>query len=83
MRLELPAGDRALLELPRALPAVSDPTQPFPPPLSFSGAKASMALVGLNLAPGRGPGDFLVIDAIENRQQTKAVNSRIKFSKTF
>ncbi len=65
MRLELPAGDRALLELPRALPAVSDPTQPFPPPLSFSGAKASMALVGLNLAPGRGPGDFLVIDAIE------------------
>jgi bla regulator protein BlaR1 len=65
MRLDLSADDRELVARPRALPAVSDPTVPAPPPVSFSGAKNAMALLGLNLGPSKGPGEFLIIDEVE------------------
>jgi len=65
MRLDLSAEDPGLLNRPRSLPAVSDPTASAPPPVLFSAAKTAMEKLGLNLEPSKGPVEFLVIDHVE------------------
>lgn len=65
MHLDLSSEDRGLLNRPRSLPAVSDPTTSAPPPVPFSGVKVAMKKLGLNLSPAKRPGEFLVIDHVE------------------
>ena len=65
MHLDLSAEDPGLLNRPRSLPAVSDPTAPAPPPVLFDAAKSAMKTLGLNLEPTQGPGEFIVIDHVE------------------
>jgi bla regulator protein blaR1 len=65
MHLDLSSEDRGLLNRPRSLPAVSDPTTPAPPPVPFYAAKNAMKKLGLSLGPAKGPGEFLVIDRVE------------------
>jgi bla regulator protein BlaR1 len=65
MHLDLSAEDGALLKRPRAITAVSDPTAPAPPPISFSGTKAALKDLGLDLEPSQGPSEFLVVDKVE------------------
>ena len=65
MHLDLSAESRALLNRPRALPAVSDPTVPAPPPVPFSAAKIAMRKLGLDLESTKGPSAFLLIDHVE------------------
>lgn len=49
----------------RALPALSDPTAPPPPPVSFQAAKEALKKLGLELEPAKGPVEVLVIDHVE------------------
>jgi uncharacterized protein (TIGR03435 family) len=65
MRVDLPGEDHGLLNRPRSLPAVSNPTAPPPPAVPFDAVKAAMKKLGLNLDPTKGPGEFLVIDHVE------------------
>jgi bla regulator protein BlaR1 len=65
MHLDFSGEDHAILDRPRGLPAVTDPTAPGPPAIPFDSAKAAMERLGLNLAPAQAPGEFLVIDQIE------------------
>jgi uncharacterized protein (TIGR03435 family) len=65
MHVDFSVEDRGLLNRPRPLPAVSDPTAPALPPVPFEAAKTAMNKLGLNLEPANGPGEFLVIDHIE------------------
>ena len=65
IQIDLSASDRDLLTRPRALPAMSDPTSPLPPPIPFQAVNAAMQKLGLNLGPASAPGDFLVIDQVE------------------
>jgi uncharacterized protein (TIGR03435 family) len=65
MQLDLSAEDHELLNRPRALPAVSDPTGPASPPLNVSGVKTALQKLGLNLVPTRRPSELLVIDRVE------------------
>ncbi len=62
--VDLSAEDSGLLNRPRSLPAVSDPTTPRPPPILFHAAEIAMKKLGLNIEPTGGPGEFLVIDHI-------------------
>ena len=64
MHLDFSGEDHAI-DRPRALPAVTDPTEPGPPPIPFDSAKAAMKNLGLDLEPKESPGEFLVIDHIE------------------
>jgi uncharacterized protein (TIGR03435 family) len=70
IHLDLSAEDRELLNRPRSLPAVSDPTAPAPPPLMSSAVKTAMSKLGLNLDPTTRPGEFLVIDHVERPSGT-------------
>ncbi len=65
MDLDLSAEDHALVNRPRSLPALRDPTAPEPPPVDFPPLKSALNKIGLNLEPGNGPGEFLVIDHVE------------------
>lgn len=62
MHLDLSAEDPGLLNRPRPLRALNDPTAPPPPPVLFNAAETAMRRVGLNLEPAEGPGEFIVID---------------------
>jgi uncharacterized protein (TIGR03435 family) len=63
--LHLPPEDRELLNGPRSLPAVSDPTAAAPLSIPFDDVKAAMKTLGLNLQPTEGPREFIVIDHID------------------
>jgi uncharacterized protein (TIGR03435 family) len=68
INLDLTAEDRELLNRPRSLPALSDPTAPANPPEPSPIVSALIIAVkklGLKLAPAKGPGEFLVIDHVE------------------
>ena len=65
MDLDFSPEDPGLLNRPRSLAALSDPSVPAPPPVPFSAAETAMKKLGLNLGPTKGPGEFLVIDHIE------------------
>jgi uncharacterized protein (TIGR03435 family) len=65
MHLDLSSEGGKLLNLPRSLLAVSDPSAPAPPPVPFDAAKTAIEKLGLNLEPTTGPGEFLVIDRID------------------
>ncbi len=67
MKLDLSAEDPELLNRPRSLRAVSNPTAPVPP-LNFSGVRSAAKELGLNLEPAKGPIDVIVIDHIEKPQ---------------
>ncbi len=64
-QVDLPPEDRGLLNRPRSVPALSDPTEPAPPPLPFDAVKSAMEKLGLDLKPAMGRGEFIVIDHIE------------------
>ena len=64
--LELPAGDlEGLRHGARVVPALSDPAAPAADPSLVSAIKTAVKKLGLNLAPAKGPGEFLVIDSVE------------------
>lgn len=65
MYVDLSTEDPGLLNRPRSLPALSDPTVPPPAPVFFSAAETAMKKLGLNLQPTDGPGEVLVIDQVE------------------
>ncbi|MDQ2840668.1 MAG: M56 family metallopeptidase [Acidobacteriota bacterium] len=65
MHVDLSVEDTGLLDRPRSLPALSDPTVPASPPVLFNAARTAMKKLGLNLQSTEGPGEFLVIDQIE------------------
>src|SRR5215469_3383722 len=65
MYVDLSTEDRGLLNRPRSLPALSDPTASQPPPILFNAAETAMKKLGLNLEPTKGPSEFLVVDHIE------------------
>ncbi len=64
MHVDLSGEDPRLLNRPRSLPAVSDPTKPAPPAVPFNAVKTAMKKLGLNVDPAKGPGEVLVIDHI-------------------
>ncbi len=63
--LDLSREDPAILNRLRALPALSDPRVPAPPPVQFEVARNAVQSLGLNLESAQAPGDFIVIDSIE------------------
>jgi bla regulator protein BlaR1 len=65
LSLELSGENRKVLDRPRSLPALSDPTLAPPPPVSFAAMKEAVRKLGLNLEPTKGPREFLVIDSVE------------------
>jgi bla regulator protein BlaR1 len=65
MHLDMSSEDRELLNRPRSLHAVSNPTAPPPPPVHLDAANIAMKKLGLNLQAAKGPGEFLVIDHLE------------------
>ncbi len=65
MHVDLSAEGRDLLKGPRSLPAVSNPTVPPPASIPLSAARSAVKNLGLNLEPGKSPGEFLVVDHIE------------------
>ncbi len=65
LRVDVPAEDHEMLNRPRSLPALSDPTTPPPPPVPFEAARTAMDKLGLKLEATNGPGEFIVIDQVE------------------
>lgn len=65
IRIDLSAEDPALLNQPRSLPALSDPSRIAPPPVNFEVARGAVKTLGLNLESTNGPAEFIVIDQIE------------------
>ncbi len=65
LRVDVPPEDRELLNRPRSLPALSDPTAAPPPPIPFEAARTAMEKLGLKLEATNGPGELILIDQVE------------------
>jgi bla regulator protein BlaR1 len=70
MRVDLSSGDGELLNRPRSLPALADPTAPAPEPVLFDTAKSAMKKLGLTLKPATGPSEFIAIDHVDRPSGT-------------
>ncbi len=70
MHLDFSPEDPELLNRPRGLPALTNPGAPSPPPVHFDAAQNAVEALGLNLEPGKGPAEFLVIDHVEKPSGT-------------
>jgi uncharacterized protein (TIGR03435 family) len=70
MCLDFSPEDPKLLDRPRSLPALSNPTTAVPPPVNFDAAQNAVKALGLNLEPGKGAGEFLVIDHVDKPSGT-------------